>query len=405
MDLSLNFNTANPLPPTNQVSAANLYGTTPGTPPYGYTYPTVNPLGFDSRGGVIQAYAPDGSAILYPSSISGDDPHLGPKRAALYTLGFERELTHDIVVGATYSGSKAWDQWYNGDFNTFPGDLIVNNGTQMRLTNEWGSIGYLRNGMSCNYNALILIIRRRQGRLNWQASYTWSRNLDDPIEDSINGQLMNPYTPHANYGPSNQDAPQRLSFMATYLTPGFGSGGLSRFVGQNVLGGWQLSAIGMAQSGTPFSVYTDAAWNPAATNPSGGGDFLANGINYSYPDVAPGTKTKGFTHAQYEAGIFGYSNFTIPSGYGVRPVYGNEGRNIFRNPAYCAIDTSLHKRITLPWFADKKSTLMLGAEATNFFNHANFMGVNNDINNDSFFGQVNSAYQARIVQLVARFEF
>jgi outer membrane receptor protein involved in Fe transport len=397
-DLSLTFSTFNPLPPTNVVSAANLYGTTPGTPPYGYTYPTVKPLGYDSRGGVIQAYAANGTPILYPANLNGADSHLGPKRNALFTLGFERELGRGMVAGATYSGSRSWDLWYSADFNTFPGDLIVNKGTEERLTSEWGSINYLRNGLSANYNALILVLRRQTGRLNWQASYTWSRNLD------YEG-IMDAYNPKANYGPSSMNAPQRLSFTATYLTPNFGSEGLTRFIGQNLLGGWQLGAIGVAQSGTPFTVYTDAAWNPSATSPSSGGDFLANGVNLSYPDIMPGTKTKGFTHGQYEAGIFGYNNFTLPSGYGVQPVYGNEGRNIFSNPAYCAIDTSLRKRITLPWFADKKSTLIFGVEATNFFNHANFQGVNADMNNDAFFGQVNSAYQGRIVQLVGRFEF
>jgi len=86
-------------------------------------------------------------------------------------------------------------------------------------------------------------------------------------------------------------------------------------------------------------------------------------------------------------------------GHGVPPVSGNEGRNSFRNPAYCAIDTSLHKSITLPGLADEKSTLTVGVEATNFFNHANFAAVNNDINTDSFFGQVNSAYQAPIARI------
>jgi hypothetical protein len=416
--LPLTFSMFNPLPPTNIMEAANLYGTNTVAPPYGYTYshPTVTPLGFDSRGGVIQSYGANGIPILFPSNLTGNDPHLGPKRNALWSVGFEREIGHDMVVGATYSGSYSWDQWYQGDFNTFPGDLIVNNGVEMRLTPEWGSITYLRNGMSANYNALMLLLRRKRGPFSWQASYTWSRCLDDDIEDSISGNMMNPYNPNSLYGPCNTDIPQHFSLGAVYQTPEFGKEGFTKILGHQVLGDWELSTISMAESGPPFSVYTNAAWNPTATSPAAGGDFLANGVDYSFPDVAPGTQKKGFTKAQYLNGMFSPSNFTLPVNYGVEPEYGTQGRNSFRGPGYLSIDASLRKRFVLPWFRDKKSALVVSAEATNFFNRLNLAPPNssnsygettvtcNDMT-DPFFSRITAAYQNRIVQLVARFEF
>jgi outer membrane receptor protein involved in Fe transport len=428
VDLSLTFSVFSPAP-LNNVTSANLYGTSASAPPpYGRTYinPAITPLGFDSRGGVIASYN-GGSPILYQASLNGNDRHLTPQKSALFNLAVEHQLSHNIVVGAIYTGSNSWNQWYGGDFNTFPGDLIVNNGTEERLTSEWGAINLTRNGLRTNYNGVTLTARQTGRPFTWQASYTYSRSLGDPLPLGTSGNagldtLPNAYTPNSLYGPSDYDVPQSFNGLATYNLALHSNNWLL----DRALGGWQIGGVVTGQEGTPFSVITTSPWSPGTNDPRVGGDYLANGTNFSYVNVPPGTKRKGFSRAQYKQGIFAYAGytptttapadapyFTNPAGYGTTPVLGNQGRNSFRNPGYLGLDASVHKSIDLPWFRDQKSVLMAGAEATNVINRANLGTLNNNSNSINAadlaqglnFGIVNTANQARIIQLVARFSF
>ncbi len=100
------------------------------------------------------------------------------------------------------------------------------------------------------------------------------------------------------------------------------------------------------------------------TNPSAAGAYLANGFDYSLVNIPNGIKKTGFSRAQWKQGVFsslGYTNssipsypiaaagpgFTNPTGYGVNPVYSNQGYNSFQGPGYLAVDAALHKKIHL----------------------------------------------------------
>ena len=129
--------------------------------------------------------------------------------------------------------------------------------------------------------------------------------------------------------------------------------------------------------------------------------------------------------AQWKAGVFsslGYTNnsvpsypvasagpgFTNPTGYGVTPVYSNQGYNSFQGPGYLALDSALHKKILLPWFHSEQSVLTLGIEGANVINRANLTGpASADLNTVSTFGLGVSqgANQARIFQVVGKFQF
>jgi hypothetical protein len=458
-------------PPFNNPSIANIYGTQTAAAPYGITYPTVHPLGFDSRGAIIASNGPP--VTTYADSLTGANANLRPQKTLLYNLGVEHQLWRDIVVGATYTGSKSWDMMYGGDYDSFVGDQILNDGTENRLTfnptsgsDEWGAINWTQNGMSSNYNALILSGREKlRSGLTWNGSYTWGKILDDPIGESF----ANPYDIHSFYGRANYDVRQHVSFALTYDTTALSAVRSSTL--KSALLGWEVGAIGVAQSGTPFTVYSSAPFNPGindpnfpnyepsgsqagnvkpcnnpnfapvittpvtpACNPSTSGDFLANGNNYAVLNVAPGTKTSGFSRSQYEHGIFGANNpaggpandfsayFSNPSAYATPGAYvqGNQGRNLFQNPGYFAVDLNLSKKMILPWFSDQRSTLTLAVEAENVFNHVNLGQIqsgagqgapgSNDLfatglNGTGTFGVVGTANQSRVLQLRARFEF
>ena len=223
---------------------------------------------------------------------------------------------------------------------------------------------------------------------------------------------------------------------------------LHNIVERAALGGWTISGVTSAQAGTPFSLETTAAFVPLSsalpsqggtctptppattcgtdiTNPSAAGGYLANGSTDVLVNIPANIKKTGFSRAQWKQGVFsslGYTNnsvpsypiaaggpgFTNPAGYGVNPVYSNQGYNSFQGPGYLAVDGALHKKILLPWFQGELSTLTLGIEGSNIINRANLTGpASADLNTVSTFGLGVSqgANQARIYQLVGKFQF
>ncbi len=106
-------------------------------------------------------------------------------------------------------------------FQHLPGDLIVNQGTEERLTSEWGAVNFTRNGLRTNYNGVTLTARQTGNPFTWQFSYTYSRSLGDPLPLGTSGNagldtLPNAYAPNSLYGPSDYDVPQSFNGLATY---------------------------------------------------------------------------------------------------------------------------------------------------------------------------------------------
>jgi hypothetical protein len=449
--LNLAFGYTNPAP-LNDVDPRNFYGTNwQSPPPFGETFshPSITPTGVDSHGEVILNEGGGKSGVL-SSALSGVDPHLKPQKTALYSLQVEKELPRNLIVGVGYSGSFSWGQYANGDYNDYPGDLIANNGTQKRLSPEWGAITISEPLLSDNYSAVMLTARQNLGRLSWHSAFTWSKTLGYggslfETPGSSNGGvnylsgISDIYDPQHYYGPAAGSVPISFNGSISYELPG---AGLSNSYKRAVLGGWTVSAVTSAQSGSPFSLYTSAAFVPISsalpsqggtgttdiTNPSAAGEYLANGGAYenSLVNIPAGLKTKGFSRSQWKYGVFsnlGYTfssvptyavagngpGFTNPRGYGVNPVYSNQGLNSFVGPGYLDLDSALHKKIALPWFGhDKGSTLTLGIEGTNVINRVNLSGpASADLNNVGSLGLgvAQGAYQARILQLMGKFQF
>ena len=436
--LNLSFNVFGPTgAPTDDVDVRNLYGTNWQSPsPFGrtYSFPTITPVGVDSHGEIEQF----GGGILQ-STVTSVYPNLKPQKTAQYSLQVEEELTHNLVAGVGYSGSFSWNQYVNGDYNTFPGDMIVNNGTECRLpvsgqppcTPEWQGIQQNRGLLRGNYNAMLLTIRQNYHSLSWQAAYTWAKTLNfgGPMVTGFSSgsattanSVANIYDPQHYYGPAAGSVPYSFNGTVAYEFPGRS---LHNLAERAVLAGWEISAVTTMQSGTPFSIVTGAPFNKSGTaNPSAGGDYLANGYNDNLVEIPAGIKKKGYTRDDFKAGIFssyGYTStntpafnsatspFTNPPGYGTNPVYSNQGLNSFYGPGYLGLDAALHKKVLLPWFGkDSGSTLTLGVEGSNILNRVNLtLPASTDLNNlgGNALGVSQSTYQARIYQVMGKFQF
>jgi outer membrane receptor protein involved in Fe transport len=319
--LNLSFGYSNPAP-LNIVDPRNFYGTDWTKPaPFGntYSFPAIVPTGVDKHGEVILNL--NGTQTTLSSALSGVDTKLKPQKTSLYSLQVESQLPHNLVVSVGYSGSSSWGQYASGDYNTFAGDLIANNGIEKRLSPEWGSVSMNTNLLSGNYSALLVTARQDYGRLHWGASYTWGKTL------TYGGIINDIYDASHYYGPATGSVPVSVNGHVAYELPG---GNLHNFVERTLLGGWELSAVASAQAGTPFSLITTATFVPLSSalpsqggsgstdisNPSAAGDYLANGGTNSLVNVPAGLKRRGFSRAQWKSGVFsslGYTNHSIPN--------------------------------------------------------------------------------------------
>jgi hypothetical protein len=344
-----------------------------------------------------------------------------------YTATLERGLGKNYSIAAGYSGSHSYDlftdfgghttnAYYGVDINNFPGSLIANNGTFVRLNTNFGSIRYTVNGPTSTYNAFIGEFKGRFLRKgSFDISYTRSSSYDDAESyPTVQSNTLN----YAQYwAPSPWDAPNRLSMNIAYELPHLSKGpGYLHYL----TNGWKPSAITILQSGGPFTVLDGAAYKAgvAPGTPilsTTGGDYNADGTNSDLPNIPtygykiptnrnaelgrtanlvpiPSTATSG------AAGVFnGTTDFTTPT---TLPGEGNEVINGYRNPGYANTDFALLKNTHIY----ERANLQLRLEVYNLFNRASLGGIQSGLTSSTF-GKVTSQYNARFLQLGARFEF
>ena len=202
-----------------------IFGLAPsGTYPFNFTLPTIPPSGINASGGLVGTQP----------AVDSLDRNMVPPLAVNYVISIERQLPYKLVAGASYSGSKSYDQLTGMDVNRYAGGAVITGSGSSaseavtRLNPNFGPITYVTNKRYSNYNAMILTLRGRQGnRGNFQASYTLAQAKDYPEENTRFDQDTEPATifPDQNayfsyYGNANYDVRQRFSASGQYTDPG-----------------------------------------------------------------------------------------------------------------------------------------------------------------------------------------
>ena len=394
------------LKPIYSVGTSDVY-------PFGFTYPSFAGYTLNSKGGIT------GQQV----NIGGNDPNLKASNTMNYTVTAEHALGLNYSIAASYSGAHSNNLFLNfgtrttnagfgTDINNFPGSLIQNNGTFVRLNTSFGSIRYVVNGPTSNYNAFITEFKGRilhHGFID--VSYTRSSSYDDaqnyPTVQSNSGNYRQ-YWSHSVW-----DVPNRLSLQASYELPHLrgGPGFVHYFTD-----GWKPSVITILQSGQPFTVSNGNAYKAnsltpgaAITSNSSPGDYNADGVNFDLPNIPsfgysiPTDRNhqlgRTATSNGYTVGsrVFDFSDFSVPS---TLPGEGNEVMNGYRQPGYANTDFALLKNNRIHEWAN----LQLRLEVFNLFNRPSLGGITGAINSSNF-GKATSQYNARFLQLGARFEF
>jgi hypothetical protein len=275
--------------------------------------------------------------------------------------------------------------------------------------NGYGGFQLFADDAYSHYNSLQTTLSRRWGAGYFQAAYTFSRSTD--ATSTGNTAFNTAFNDESNLansrGLSDFDRTHRFVLSYRYDLPFFrGTEGAKG----ELLSGWAVSGITIAQSGSPFSIFDSA----------GGSAFIAPGTTSTLTaSLAPGASiASGLTSGDIHQRIDGYLNanaFTFaPQLYpalcnaGANPNFcgtgfGDLGRNIYRGPFQQNWDFSLIKNFRLT----ERQSLRFTTDFFNIWNHANFANpAVTDVENPGAFGKIVSTVGTpRLIQFSLRYAF
>jgi outer membrane receptor protein involved in Fe transport len=328
--------------------------------------------------------------------------------AHFWSAALERQIGQDNLLSVEYSGSAGRKLYSVSSFNV-PGGAAIFFGDpdpNARENAQFGTINTRGNDGRSNYNALIVNMRGnnlyRLG-LQYTASYTFSRtkdNLSSSFSDSFtnyNVGFTDPYDPSLDYGFADFDVRHRFVASFNWEIP----------LGRNrtdwrrhALGGWALSGIFTARTGTPFTIFDGT--NANARNPR----LVPNGgLGVSVRDTGAPNTFNFIDLAGQPVGAF-INPVCNCSDFGPYPANMTR-RNQFRSPGIWSFDSALYKTFKIT----ETSNIQLRAEVFNLFNHANLYILPGTLDVGSGAVQaargvtINQNFERRNVQLAVKFNF
>ncbi len=280
---------------------------------------------------------------------------------------------------ATTNGRIAAGPGVNGNLlrsSGFPENFIYTN-PQFAAANMWG------NHLHSNYHSLQgqVTLRPTHG-LNFQATYTWSRNL------GVFGAPTDPLDMAADYGILSNHRSHMLQTYGAYNLPLGPSGYLFRnatgFI-KKAAEGWQLSWVGSVTSGLPASVTTVESmyargmpdlvrpdlWDPKAGDftfdPANRGRFFGSKyVRVNDPQCAGvAASLQATCNANLGALALAADPTAIIFKHPKPGVRGNYLPNQITGPGRWSLDMAMSKNFE---FLDGRS-INFRADVTNIFNH------------------------------------
>ena len=308
---------------------------------------------------------PDMLAALAGATIDNSLDGIAYNVQQPYVLQFraaiEQQLGRQTALEIGYSGTRGVHLMGQfGDINVAQAETAsdgrVHFPAKGPLRNPaFGRIGIRTTDFNSFYHALTLRLQRRlSSGVQFQASYTWSKAIDESSSstqtDFDNSDRMpQPYRIRDQRGPADFDVRQAFNVNASWQLPGPRQG-----VARHVFGGWEILTLAQVQTGFPFN--PRVGFDQAQMR-SGFGDLDQR------PMLVSAEKPTIFGDP---ARYFDPQAFSLPeAGY-----VGNLGRNTLTGPGLFALNLGVHKSI---WKTERQD-LRFRVEAFNATNHPNFDG-------------------------------
>ncbi len=302
---------------------------------------------------------------------STGDPFKVP-RTMQYSFSVQRELFRNAVLELAYVGTNGRHLLHQVNINQpVPGALAALTaalraagtlGANARASinaarpfRGYGLINDRRTEASSDYHSMQVTFNKRMSQgLQYGVVYTWSKNLTDASTDrsDVPQDVLRLDLERA---PSQFDRTHIFTAHAVYELPFFRrSTGLKR----TLLGGFQVTGVYTAQSGTPLTItQTINATTPTGSlisfaDPLGTGSTLRP--NLIGNPHGTGSLTQWFNTAAFAPAFFSY---------------GSAGRGIVRGPGIDNWDMAVFKNFRF----SETTNLQLRVEMFNVFNHPQYL--------------------------------
>jgi hypothetical protein len=377
---------------------------------------------------------PTGSAVnfapLEPLALNTLSPKFGVPNSQNFNLTVERQLTGSMIFTVAYVGALGHHLEGNYELNPAgeaPGMNPVaaalgcntyNLGTcapqtfrYNPLTTGLASITQQATEFNSNYNSLQVSLNQRFSHgLSFLASYTWSRYFDeDSTADNQDGYFppgVNPFDLRGMYGPSDNDAPQRLVFGYDYILPFYHFA--HRF--RRLTDDWKLVGSTTFQDGFPIRLANTASPSLTAW---GGYINYDDDIFWDRPNRVSGAPL-GISNPRNNT-INGSPNYYFnPAAFTQAALgtgVGDVSRNFLHGPGINNFSFALIKDVHIT----ESKYLEFRVETFNTFNHTQWIpysydpiyGTGSTVAdiNDPRFGRVIGAIAPRYVQLAGKIYF
>ena len=349
---------------------------------------------FYGPGACGQSYAPPvltyqlGYALgnQEPTAISSP-PDLRNGYVYEWSLSYEHALNPNTVLSLSYTGSAGHKlprrSLQNQGVPNLPGE-------RLGYHPQPGSNQFVRaTDVNSNYNDLVARLERRfSGGLSFVAGYTYGKSLDTASGLDGTDQPQDNYNMRAEYGLSDFDVRQRLTFSGVWQLP-FGPSRkwLQGGIASHFLGGWQVASITTLQSGQPLTATLATALSGTQSNGTDRPDLVGNS------DLPRGQRD---AHRWFNTNAF-VPPPIFTDAQGAYSLPGNEARNVLTGPGLATGDVNLERQIRLR----EKLNMVFRTDFFNFTNHPNFNrpGL---IVGTSQFGRISSADNSRQIQFSLR---
>ena len=349
--------------------------------------------------------------VVSDLNLAAIDRSFTNARLYTWTTGLERKFGN-LTADAAYVGTAGVHLPRISFPNAFPGaspgfapyTTFDSNGN---VTGGFGVENLMVATAHSTYHALQTSLAGTVGHggPGVQASYTWSKSLDDTSQVFGNqgstgaisaGVPQNPFNSHAEKGPSTFDVGQSFGLsLAQDLH--IDSINFLRPVSRKLTDGWELLSISSISSGSPFTVFSGIQQTGAGSMGVDRPDQIAT----PHLSTARQDRQDYFGEGANNATAFFSVPIHVAGGTGPNQgVFGALGRNTFRGPSFYNFDFALIKDTP---FGQRKSgaeriDLQYRAEFFNLFNIVT-MGLPENILNGTGFGQISkTAGNSRQIQ-------
>ncbi len=262
-----------------------------------------------------------------------------------WNFNIQQEVVRNTRLEVSYLGSKGTNLRLIRDINARVPSPTANGA---RPFSRFGRINYTENSSSSNYNALWVSLERRvaQGLL-FSVNYAWSKSMDINSVGSSNPQVQNPNNLRAERALSDFDARHRFSWSWVYEFPWKlqAAPAPARWLAT----GWQLSGVGVFQSGSPVAPILSA-------DRSGIGDL------FDRPNIAVAKLQRTGPNSRPDL-WWDPSQFALPA----PGQFGNAGRNILLTPDLRNFDLGVYKNNRI----NERVNIQFRAQVYNIVNHPN----------------------------------